>query len=176
MTRVQLEHIIRASSVIATDEDIIVIGSQAILGSFPDAPRELLVSREADVFPKNFPERSDTIDGSIGEGSSFEKTYGYYAHGVGEETAVLAPGWRDRLVQVSNANTLPGRGWCLEVHDLALAKYVAGREKDMHFNAVLARHGMVNRATLELRSKLLPISPELHQLVAARIASHFPTP
>ncbi len=174
MTRLQLEHIIRASAVIADDPDIIVIGSQAILGQFPDAPQELLISLEADVFPKNLPERSETIDGSLGDGSPFERTFGYFAHGVAEETAVLPPGWRDRLIEVSNPNTLPGRGWCLEVHDLALAKYVAGREKDMAFNAALARHGMVNLQTLNARCPLLPISADLHLMVAARIASHFP--
>ncbi len=67
MTRDQLEHIIRASGTIADDDEIIVIGSQAVLGQFPDAPPDLLVSNEADVFPKNHPDRWDLIDGSIGE-------------------------------------------------------------------------------------------------------------
>lgn len=68
MTRAQLEHIIRAAGTIADVDDITVIGSQAVLGEFPDAPAELLVSKEADVFPSHHPERSDLIDGSIGEG------------------------------------------------------------------------------------------------------------
>ncbi|HXT21630.1 MAG TPA: hypothetical protein VN923_12840 [Thermoanaerobaculia bacterium] len=49
MTRDQLEHVIRAAAVIASDDEIVVIGSQAILGQYPDAPAELLVSVEADV-------------------------------------------------------------------------------------------------------------------------------
>jgi hypothetical protein len=96
MTRAQLEHIIRAAGTIADVEDLIVIGSQAVLGEFPDAPAELLVSHEADVFPSLYPERSDLIDATIGEGSPFEKSFGYYAHGVAETTAVLPRGWRDR--------------------------------------------------------------------------------
>jgi hypothetical protein len=40
-----------------------VIGSQANRGSFPDAPPELTESLEADVFPKEPPERSIVIDG-----------------------------------------------------------------------------------------------------------------
>ena len=55
MTRQQLEHIIRASADIADDDEIVIIGSQAILGQFPDAPASLRVSVEADVFPKNHP-------------------------------------------------------------------------------------------------------------------------
>jgi hypothetical protein len=44
MNRVSLEHIIRAASAIVRQDDIVVIGSQALLGQFPKAPDELLVS------------------------------------------------------------------------------------------------------------------------------------
>jgi hypothetical protein len=67
MTRNQLEHIIRAAGTIADTEDLVVIGSQAVLGQFPATPAELLVSNEADVFPSRNPERSDLIDSTIGE-------------------------------------------------------------------------------------------------------------
>jgi hypothetical protein len=40
----------------------------------------------------------------IGELSPFHETFGYYAHGVAEETALLPQGWKDRLVAVQNAN------------------------------------------------------------------------
>src|SRR5512138_2062153 len=98
MKRAQLEHVIRAAAQIADDEEIVVIGSQAVLGQFPDAPPELLVSNEADVYPKNHPERWELIDGSIGELSPFHETFGYYAQGVQPGTAVLPPGWEERLV------------------------------------------------------------------------------
>jgi hypothetical protein len=51
MKRSDLEHLIRAAGAIADDSDIVVIGSQSILGQFPDAPASLLVSAEADVYP-----------------------------------------------------------------------------------------------------------------------------
>jgi hypothetical protein len=75
MTRAQLEHIIRAAGTIADTDDLVVIGSQAVLGEFPDAPAELLVSNEADVFPRADPGRSDLIDGTIGEGSPFQREF-----------------------------------------------------------------------------------------------------
>ena len=81
MTRAQLEHIIRAAAGNADTRGIVVVGSQSILGSFPDAPPELRMSMEADVFPKDAPERSILIDGAIGELSLFHETFGYYAHG-----------------------------------------------------------------------------------------------
>lgn len=117
MTRSDLEHLIRAAGSIADDSAIVVIGSQSVLGQFPDAPEALLRSAEADVFPLHNPDRADLIDGSIGEGSPFHELYGYYAQGVSEHTAILPHGWRERLVRVSNPNTRGITGLCLEVHD-----------------------------------------------------------
>lgn len=53
MRRVDLEHVLRAASAITNERDFIVIGSQAILGQFPDAPDELLVSAEVDIYPRD---------------------------------------------------------------------------------------------------------------------------
>ena len=105
MTRSELEHLIRAAGAIAKDREIVVIGSQAVLGEYPDAPPALLVSMEADVFPRDHPQDSILIDGGIGERSIFHETFGYYAHGVDETTATLPEGWRERLVPIRNENT-----------------------------------------------------------------------
>jgi uncharacterized nucleotidyltransferase DUF6036 len=173
MKRSELEHLIRAAGSIANDPEIVVIGSQSILGQFPDAPASLLVSAEADVFPLNHPELSDLIDGSIGEGSPFHELYGYYAQGVDERTATLPRGWRERLVRISNPNTLGVTGLCLDVHDLAISKYVAGREKDQQFTRELVKRGMVQRDTLINRERATDLSPQLHKLVKARIERDF---
>jgi hypothetical protein len=82
MTRSELEHLLRAAGSIADDKEIVVIGSQSVLGQFPNAPVVLLASMEADIFPLNRPERADLVDGSIGEGSRFHESFGYYAQGV----------------------------------------------------------------------------------------------
>lgn len=169
MTRPQLEHVIRAAGTIANVDDIVVIGSQAVLGEFPDAPAELLVSDGADVYPRDHAERSDLIDSTIGEGSPFQRAFGYYAHGVGETTAILPDGWRNRLILVSGENTRFVRGWCLEIHDLAIAKYVAGREKDRDFTKALVRHAMIRRDVLEQRLNSTPLDSPLRELVLARI-------
>jgi hypothetical protein len=173
MKRSELEHLIRAAGSIANAPEIVVIGSQSILGQFPNAPASLLVSAEADVFPLNHPELSNLIDGSIGEGSPFHELYGYYAQGVDEQTATLPHGWRERLVKISNPNTLGITGLCLEVHDLAISKYVAGREKDRDFTRELAKHGMVRRDILLARERDTNLSQELRKLVKARLARDF---
>lgn len=173
MKRSELEHIIRAAGSIADEREIIVIGSQSILGQFPDAPLALLASSEADVYPRNRPELAELIDGSIGEGSAFHEFYGYYAQGVGEDTAVLPRGWRDRLVRVNNPNTLGITGLCLEVHDLAISKYVAARAKDLEFTGELAKHRMTDKETLLARLRETQVSDELRALAVGRIERDF---
>lgn len=42
----QLQHLLRASAQIVGDDQFIVIGSQSILGKYPNAPAELLWSTE----------------------------------------------------------------------------------------------------------------------------------
>lgn len=173
MTRSELEHLIRAAGRIAEDRQIVVLGSQAILGQFPEAPAALLFSMEADVYPRNRPERADLIDGAIGEGSSFHEEFGYYAQGVGARTATLPRGWQERLIAISNANTGGVEGLCLEVHDLAISKYVAGRAKDLDFTATLARHRLVRKETLLERARQTKLAPQLRKLVAGRISRDF---
>jgi len=170
--RSQLEHIIRAAAGNADTNDIVVIGSQAILGEFPEAPRELLVSVEADVFPRDRPGDAILIDGAIGERSIFHETYGYYAHGVGETTATLPAGWRDRLVPIHNENTRGATGWCLEVHDLAVSKLIAGREKDLSFLAALFRHQLAQPDLVRQRLEQTELSDrEVRALANDRLSS-----
>lgn len=173
MTREQLEHLIRAASTIADDDEIIIIGSQSVLGQFPNAPLTLRVSMEADLFPLHHPDRWDLIDGTIGEGSPFHETFGYYAQGVGEETAILPSGWRSRLVAIRGPGTRGATGWSLEIHDLLIAKYAAGREKDLAFTQEAIRHRLVREQILEARLSETRLSPELRTLIEARIRRQF---
>jgi hypothetical protein len=166
MRREQLEHLIRASADIADDDEIVVVGSQAILGAHPDAPEALLRSVEADVFPRNHPERAEVIEGAIGEGSPFHDTFGIYVHGVGPETAKAPAGWPDRLVVVRNAGTRGAAGLCLEPHDLVLAKLVAGREKDWDFATTAIATGLVDRDELLRRVPGLPAPGATRELIA----------
>ncbi len=165
MRREQLEHIIRASAELTQETDIVVVGSQAVLARHPDAPPAMLMSIEADVFPRAHPERAAVIDGAIGEGSPFHETFGYYAHGVGPETAKAPAGWEGRLVALSNENTRGATGWCLEPHDLVLSKCAAGREKDVAFAEEAVVHGIVAPDELRARVALLSLEPRRMEMV-----------
>jgi hypothetical protein len=149
MKRADLEHILRACKGVTEETEFIVVGSQAILGRFPDAPRVLRESMEADVYPRHRPELSLEIEGSLGELSRFHQTHGYWVDGVSPTTATLPPGWESRLVKVCNENTNGAIGWCLEPHDLAFSKLAAGREKDLAYVAALVRHKMIRPSIIE---------------------------
>ena len=152
---------IRAAAAIVGDE-IVVIGSQAVLAQFPDAPASLLVSLEVDVYPRHDPERAIEIDGAIGDGSPFHETFGYYAHGVGPETPIAPAGWQARLVRIDLPALRPKGGtvtaWCLEVHDLALAKLAAGRPHDLEFVTEALRAAIVDPDQLKIGVELMPES------------------
>lgn len=174
MRRSDLEHLIRAAGRIAGEREIVVIGSQSILGQFPQAPIALLASMEADLYPRAQPGLADKIDGAIGEGSRFHEQYGYYAQGVGPGTAILPKGWQRRLVRIENENTGGYAGLCLEVHDLAISKYAAGRQKDLEFTRELARNGLTRRKVLLDRAAATVLEPAVDRLVRGRIARDFP--
>ena len=169
MKRSELEHILRASAAITGASEFVVIGSQAILGQYPDAPAPLVVSIEADVFSLRSPKDAELIDGSIGEFSPFHTTFGYYAHGVGEETAVLPAGWKDRLVTIYGSGTGGATGLCLEVHDLAVSKLVVGREKDTAFVAELLRQRMADSGILRQRLASTTLDDAARSACAARL-------
>lgn len=173
MKRADLEHLIRAAATIADDDELIVVGSQAVLAQFPNAPEEMLRSDEADIYPKNRPERWELIDGAIGELSSFHDTFGYYAQGVQEGTATLPEGWKDRLIPLTNTATRGATGLCLEIHDLLISKYVANREKDRRYCQAAARSGLAQKATLTERLGKTAVSPQLHAIIQELIERDF---
>lgn len=132
MTRDQLAHILRAAARIAEASDVVVIGSQSILGTYAEdeLPDPAVGSLEADLafFDDHDNAKSDRVDAMIGEGSMFHEEFGYYGQGVSISTATLPAGWQDRIVILADEQTQPGRGLCLETHDLVVSKLAAGRE------------------------------------------------
>ena len=174
MTRVQLEHLIRAAAVVTGDDSFLIIGSQSILGAHPDAPVELLRSMEADLAPRTHPERWDDLDGALGEGSPFHETFGYYAQGVEETTATLPDGWRTRLIPVYGPATRGASGWALEPHDLAASKYAAGREKDREFLRIAIAHRLLDReTTLQRIEGMSSLTPERRASLRAMAGADF---
>ncbi len=169
MTRDELEHIIRASGDITDQYEFMVIGSQSILGSVPNPEAIFTMSAEVDIYPLQAPELAEKIEGAIGEGSQFHETFGYYAQGVGPETATLPSDWINRVHRVQNAATGGRVGYCLDVIDLFMAKAAAARDKDREFCVALLAHGYVTQAqALDLVSKM-PMDVEQQRRLRATI-------
>lgn len=166
MQRENLEHLIRAAAAITNHYEIVIVGSQSILGMYPDAPDDLLYSQEADMYPLNDPEAGDFIDGTLGEESPFHERFGYYAQGVDQTTAVLPDGWQDRLVRIQNANTDLKVGLCLEPHDLAASKLYAARPKDTPFVRSMLAHELIDCEVLKERIAALPVPEERRRVIA----------
>ncbi len=168
MRRQDLEHVLRAAAAITDETEFVVLGSQAVLAQFETVPADMLVSTEADLYPLNRPELADLIDGCIGRDSPFHETFGYYADGVGPETAKLPDGWRDRAVRFSSPATGGAVALAPEIHDLAASKLIAGREKDLDWVASAVRAGMVDADALALRVAAVPAAEEVRRLAIAR--------
>ena len=90
----QLALVLRAASQVVDDPEIVVLGSQAILGRFreDELPDEVVVSMEADLAFRSDVDgsKSDSVDGAIGEGSPFHEVYSYYA----QASPSARPCWR----------------------------------------------------------------------------------
>jgi hypothetical protein len=177
VNRLEFEHVLKAAADIVKDE-LVVIGSQAVLGEHPNAPPSLLRSMELDIYPRGDPERAIEIDGAIGDGSRFHETYEYYAHGVGPEAAIAPAGWQGRLVRIELPPIRSGEerivAWCMSTHDLVLAKLAAGRPHDVEFAANAVSANLVDRDQLALGIELMPASHreetrQLLDIVLARL-------
>jgi hypothetical protein len=179
--REELEHVLRAASRIVNQRDFLVVGSAAILATYDDdaLPHEASRSDEADLAPFDDPDgkKSLLVEGALGQGSRFHDTFGYYADGVDFRTAVAPDGWQDRLVVFDPPGAEPGRGLCLDSHDLAASKLAAGRSKDYEFVGALLDVGLIDREVLTGRVAQLPrdrVSPGLLRRATTWLASRTP--
>ena len=153
MNRKQFDHTVRAAGAILATDQVLIIGSQAVHGStdakIPEAERSIEVDISA--LKDDNGKKADLIDGSIGELSIFQETFGYYAQGVTPDTAILPSGWRNRLVTYESPATNGVKALCLELHDLWLSKAMANREKDREFCTALLDRNLVDRKILRTR-------------------------
>jgi len=82
MTREQLAHVLRTVARLSGERDVLVIGSQSILGSYAEGqlPPEATGSMEAGTafFADPDGAKADLIDVNIGEFSEFHNEFGYY--------------------------------------------------------------------------------------------------
>jgi len=171
MKKSQLDHVLRAAKSITGEDKFIVIGSQSLHAKGVDVDA-LLTSAEADIYIPGGEHKTELLN-SIGEGSQFHETFGYYADPVDERTAVLPGKWKQRLVNLPPGDTHGAKGLCLEPHDMAVSKYIAGRDKDLHLLEGLVRLGMLDKDTLLQRLRETPVDEARRAAALARIERQF---
>jgi hypothetical protein len=177
VNRAALEHLLRAAAAITGETAFYVVGSAAILPSFPAEgllPEVIVRTREADLIPVSGSIRTiDLIDGALGLDSTFDGTFGYYADGVELATVSYAPaGWRERTVQFTNAATQGAVGLCMEPHDLAIAKLCAGRDKDLEFIQALLEASILDADLLFQRLEMVQAPDAVLSLARERLAGY----
>ena len=135
-------------------------GSQAAHAGIAHLPHAMQQSGELDIYPLRRPELADVIDGAIGEGSAFHETFGYYAQGIGPDTAKLPHGWRQRAIEISNPMTGGATGIAPEIHDLCASKLVAMRQKDLDYTEAALNANLVQPSILLERLAEIDQAPE----------------
>jgi hypothetical protein len=172
MKKHQLDHVLRAAGRITGEKRFLIIGSQSLHGKYPDLPDDIVQSAEVDLIAKGDATRTEWLN-AIGQDSPFHEQFGYYADPVDEQTAILPRGWKGRLVHLPPGDTDGVHALCREPHDLAIAKYVARREKDLAFNRALARRGIVSRERLLQLVDSTPVDKATRERMRSDIESDF---
>jgi hypothetical protein len=128
-----LFELVREIKKLVPEETPIIVGSQAVhtVTNFP--PEIVQQSIECDfLFAEGKSEIRVEINKKLGVFSPFQLEHGFYADALGLATVVLPTGWRERLQPLEDEN---GKviAYCAEIHDVAVSKLIAGREKDFLF-------------------------------------------
>lgn len=172
MKKQQVDHVLRAAGRITGEKQFVIIGSQSLHGKYPDIADEIVMSAEVDLVAAKSPQVTGLLN-EIGVDSLFHQSHGYYADPVDATTAMLPKGWKGRLVNLPQGDTAGVKGLCLDPHDLAIAKYVARRDKDIVFTRELARRGLVSRDRLLALLDQTPVTTDVRERIRADIASDF---
>jgi len=177
VNRAQLEHLIEEVGRRTGLEYFYIIGASAVLAVLSDSEDAALVqTRDMDVVPGlTDPDEerriSNQIDWVLGEGSDFEIEHHYYAQALSSSTPEFAP--KDWMGRANPVKVGAYTGLCMEVHDLALSKFGAGRPKDLEFNAALVRAGLLNEQELLDRMGRVEAEDAVRDLMLDRIAAAF---
>ncbi len=165
-------------------DTVFIIGSQAILMSWPDAPEIMRGTPEVDAYPENARiweieeakkadgppvEASEHIHGLFGEGSQFHRTHGFYIDGVDEGTARLPRGWHTRaMVRQFDVYGRMVKAVAPSPEDLILSKLARLDDKDKQFVEAYHRARPLDINLIEARIAETDLDPA----VAARAIAY----
>ncbi len=157
----KVDHILRAAGAATGQGRFVLIGSAAIFAWQAIVPPDMAMTREVDLFAYDVDAKTAEriafeIDGSLGQASQFDETYGYYCDGVGPETAILPTDWEARAKEYVGPGTEGVTAIVPHPDDIALAKLCAGREKDYSWLVAAVRGGIIEPSRMRERLDRLP--------------------
>jgi hypothetical protein len=128
-----LFELISAIKSLVPGEMPIIVGSQAVhlVTEFP--PEIVRQSIECDfLLIGGKSETRTAINKTFGVFSQFQIEKGFYADALGLATVILSTGWPERLqnLEDEDGKTIAN---VVEIHDIAVSKLIAGREKVLFF-------------------------------------------
>jgi hypothetical protein len=168
-TEEDLQRTVRALAREFKTDTVFIIGSQAIMMSWPDAPPEMRSSLEVDAYPGNArvweieqagksgevsQEASEHIHGLFGEGSAFHIAHGFYIDGVDEGTARLPSGWNTRaIVKRLEVDGREVKAVAPSPEDIIVSKLARLDDKDKDFVSAYHRARPLDLQLIESRIK-----------------------
>jgi hypothetical protein len=160
MQRNKVDHVLRAAASVTGHKVFVLIGSAALVARIKGpTPASMLMTQEVDIYAfdvDNVQELSDMIDGSLGQDSIFHRSFGFYADGVSPETAKMPSDWMTRASKYSSPACPGVTAIVPDVNDLALAKLVAWREKDIDWLRAGVAHRILSLDEMEARLDRMP--------------------
>jgi len=157
-----LIHLAKAAASLAPDKSFIVFGSSSAFGTFPnlaDSVSTYEQTLDADlVFEPLDEETWSHLRAALGKESPFFESHGYYADINGPRAFECFPAdFRDRLVPLADVPNV----FAIEPNDMAVAKLIAGREKDVRLLSILLAGGYLNEAAIRTRLWNMEMSDKL---------------
>lgn len=160
MRRKSIDHILRAAADVTKQTKFVLVGSAAVIARSRHIPLDMMITPEIDIYAPDAADiefASELIDGSIGQGSQFHDTFGYYGDGVSAATAKMPLDWRERAIEYAGPECPGVVAIVPEENDVALAKLAAWREKDRMWLRQGVKAGIVS---IEIMTSRLDRMPE----------------
>lgn len=158
LRRDQVAHLVRAAAAITTENTFVLIGTGAVIAQLKTVPPGLAATRRVDLYAPGTADpvvASRLIDGTIGEGTAFDRFFGYHARVVEQDAAILPYDWRLRARPVS-LRAAPGTTCvCPDLGDVALDKLCAWTENDRRWLEAAWRAGLLGADALRERAKAI---------------------
>ncbi|MEO8353276.1 MAG: DUF6036 family nucleotidyltransferase [Chthoniobacteraceae bacterium] len=147
-----LIHLAKISRALTGEVRLVVLGSSSLLAFHPalgEPGQPLDTSYDADFLIEGCDESlARVVNEAIGSESLFMEREGYHADILRPAiTSQLPPGWDERLAPLNGCEGT----FCIEPHDLAVAKLHAGRPKDIDLLAALLKAGLLEEETIRGR-------------------------